>query len=169
MARNGHNRRIMTNIEEFLKSHQIDYVRYDHPAVYTCEEAEKYRGAMKGLASKNLLLRDEKGQRYFLVILPAKKRMDLKKFAGMVGAKKLTFAGDEILQSKLGLSTGAVSPFGLINDTNNEIKLYIDKEVDRANAVGFHPNVNTATLEISQSMFRKFLQAIGHELYVVDL
>lgn len=159
----------MTDVEQFLKSNQIEYVLHEHPAVYTCEEAKRYRGDIPGLASKNLLLRNQDSSRHFLMILPAKKRLDLKKLGNIVGIKKITFATREALQEKLGLETGAVSPFGLLNDEKNEIELYIDKEIYDAEIVSFHPNINTASVELSRDMFHKFLQAINHKANVIEL
>jgi len=34
----------MVNVEEFLKTNGVGYVLHNHPAVFTCEEAEKYCG-----------------------------------------------------------------------------------------------------------------------------
>lgn len=159
----------MTIVEDFLKSKDIKYVLHEHPAVYTCEEAEKYCGNVPGIACKNLLLRDKKGRRYFLVVLTADKRTDLKKFGGTVGESKITFASAEALLEKLGLEAGAVSPFGLLNDKKTEVEVYIDKDVYNADIVSFHPNRNTASLELSGEMFRKFLQAIENPIKVIDL
>src|SRR3990167_8246235 len=106
----------MTHVEDFLKSHNIQYALHEHPAVSTCEEAEKYCGDIPGLACKNLLLRDKKGRRYFLFVLPAEKRADLKQIGEIVGEKRVSFANAEALKEKLGLEPGAVSPFGLLND-----------------------------------------------------
>jgi len=159
----------MTIVEDFLKSKNIKYVLHEHPAVYTCEEAEKSCSNIPGLACKNLLLRDKKGRRYFLVVLPATKRSDLKKFAEIVGENKVTFASPEDLMEKLRLEPGAVSPFGLLNDKKNEVEVYIDGEVYNADIVSFHPNRNTASLELSGEMFHKFLQSIENLNKVIDL
>lgn len=61
-----------TNVEIFLQSHQIIYNLYEHPAVYTCEEAEKYCGDIPGLACKNLFLRDKKKKNIFYSFCPPK-------------------------------------------------------------------------------------------------
>lgn len=159
----------MTNVENFLKSKGIEYILHEHPAVYTCEEAEKYCGDIPGLACKNLLLRGKKSEKYFLVILPAEKRADLKKIGEIVGDKQITFANPEALLEKLGLEAGAVSPFGLLNDKNHEVEVYIDQKVYYATIVSFHPNRNTASLELSGAMFRKFLQVIENKIKVIDL
>jgi Ala-tRNA(Pro) deacylase len=159
----------MTNVEDFLKSKGIEFVLHKHPAVYTCEEAEKYCGDIPGLACKNLLLTGKKSGRYFLVILPAKKRADLKKISETVGDKQITFASPEALLEKLGLTPGAVSPFGLLNDKNHEVEVYVDQKVYYVKIVSFHPNRNTASLELSGAMFRKFLQTIENKTKVIDL
>ena len=158
----------MNNVKKFLSENNIEYVLHEHHAVYTCEEAEKHCGNIPGISCKNLLLRNKKGTRYFLAILPAEKQTDLKKFAEIVGENRLSFAGGDILKEKLGLESGAVSPFGLINDTDNTVELYIDRDVYDADIVGFHPNVNTATLELSKEMLHKFLQVIGHKVNIID-
>lgn len=157
------------NVQNFLKEHNIEFTLHEHPAVYTCEEAEKHCGNIPGIACKNLVLQDKKGLRYFLLVLPAKKQTDLKKFAGFVNVSKVTFASGEMLKEKLGLDPGSVSPFGLLNDEKKEVELYLNQEVANADIVSFHPNVNTATLALSQAMFRKFLQAIGCVPHVVEL
>ena len=156
----------MVNVEDFLASHNIIFVPHEHPAVYTCEELEQY--GVPGLPCKNLLLRDQKKKRYFLVILPASKRTDLKKLGEITG-EKLSFAGPEALQEKLGVEAGAVSPFGLINDTNNEVEVYIDKAVNAAASVHFHPNRNTASLELTGEMFQRYLKIIKNTIVLIDL
>jgi len=83
--------------------------------------------------------------------------------------KQITFASPEVLLEKLGLEPGAVSLFGLLNDKNHEVEIYIDKKVYNADIVSFHPNRNTASLELSKDMFRKFLQAIENKIEVIDL
>jgi len=155
--------------KNFLQQNDITYVLHEHPAVFTCAEAEEHCGNIPGLACKNLLIRNKDKSRYFLVLLPAEKRTDLKKLAGLLGENKITFASPDDLQAKLGLTPGEVSPFGLLNDKNQEVELYVDAEVHGAPIVSFHPNRNTATLELAQEMFHKFLAAIPHEPQIIEL
>ncbi len=159
----------MVDVEVFLQSKDIKYILHEHQAVYTIEDVEKYCRDIPGLACKNLLLRDQKKRRYFLVVLAAHKRTDLKRFGETVGESKLTFASQEALMEKLGLEAGAVSPFGLLNDKNNEVEVYIDSDVYHSETVSFHPNRNTATLQLSGEMFRNYLLAIENPIKVIDL
>lgn len=157
----------MINVEEFLKSNSIEYTVSEHPAVFTVEEASKHN--IPGFACKNLVIKDKGNNKYYLITLPAEQRFDFKKFGEIIGSKKLTFAEPEALQQKLGLDPGSVSPFGLLNDENHEIDFYIDNRVCNADIVGFHPNINTATLLLSNANFLKFLQALKNKVIKIDL
>ncbi len=156
------------NVEDYLKLKNIVYIVHEHPAVYTCEEAEKHCSDIPGLACKNLFLRGKKSGQYFLIILPAEKRAELKRIELLI-EEKITFASPDDLMEKLGLEPGSVSPFGLINDSEHEIIVLIDQDVYSSEIVGFHPNRNTATLELSRDMFHNFLESLENKILVVDL
>lgn len=91
----------MNKVEGFLKDNGIEYELHTHPAVFTVEEAAKYREAVPGMACKNLLIRTKDDGRLFLVTLAANKRFDFKKFGEIVGNKKLTFANNDVLKQVL--------------------------------------------------------------------
>jgi Ala-tRNA(Pro) deacylase len=148
-------------VEEYLTENAIKFAVYEHPAVFTCEEAEAHSANIPGLASKNLLLNNSKKSRFFLVILPAAKRLDLKKVEQITGEKHLSFASPETLLLKLGLTPGAVSPFGLINNKEHDVELILDSEVKQADILSFHPNRNTASVSIEAGEFEKYLEGVG--------
>lgn len=159
----------MSPVEQFLQSNGIGYTLHEHPAVFTCEEAEKYCAHVPGMPGKNLFLRNKNGTRYFLVILPAHKRSDLKKFGEIVGDKKITFCSSERLREKLGLEPGSVSPFGLLNDVEKQVEVFIDSEMYNSDIVNFHPNRNTASLELSKEMFHKYWYLLEQKKRVIEL
>lgn len=155
-------------IKNFLEKNQIKYTLHEHPPVYTCEEAEKYCGDIPGMPCKNLFLRNDKKTDYYLVVLPAKKRMDLKKFSEIVSSK-ISFASENDLKNILDLTPGAVSPFGLLNDKEVKTKLYIDEDLWNADIVSFHPNDNSETLEITREMFHRFINKLEHKENIIEL
>jgi Ala-tRNA(Pro) deacylase len=159
----------MKIVEDFLKENKIDYVVHEHPAVLTCEEAKEHCSHVPGVASKNLFLRDEKKQRYFLVILDASKRADLKKLGEIFAAKRLSFANEVELKEKLGLEPGSVSLFGILNDKKKEVELYIDSDFYDESVVNFHPNRNTASVELSREMLKKVLDCLEHKSNIVEI
>ena len=103
------------------------------------------------------------------MVVPASKRADLKKLAEIFDEKKLSFASGEVLMEKLGLEPGSVSPFGLLNDEEQEVEVFIDKDLYEADIVNFHPNINTASVEIQREMFHKYLDGLPHKINVIEV
>jgi Ala-tRNA(Pro) deacylase len=99
----------------------IPFTLHEHPPVYTVDEANRYWGAVSGAHCKNLLLRNRKGTRHYLVIVLSLKSPDLKALTGSLGEDRLSFASPERLMKFLGLPPGSVSPFGLINDRGKRL------------------------------------------------
>ncbi len=159
----------MDNVFEFLKKLNIDYKIYNHPAVFTVEEAKKHRIAEDFGENKNLFLRNKKGSKHYLVTLDAEKHLDLDKLGEILEEKGLSFASPDILKKYLGLTPGSVSPFGLINDANKEITFVFDNNLLKNEKLGFHPNINTQTLVLGTNDFKRFLDSIGNKIIFLDL
>jgi len=155
-------------LQEWLKNYQIAYNIYTHPAVFTVEEAKLHCGHIPGMKCKNLFLKDVKGRNYFLVTIPAMKKLDFDQFAKIVNLPVVKFANDEELQGFLGLSKGAVSPLGLINDENNKVLYLIDKDVWTSEIVTFHPNINTETLELTQEAYQLLVKCTGNKFQIIE-
>jgi len=147
----------------------IAFTRHEHPPVATVEEAEKHWAGISGTHCKNLFLRNQKGNRHYLVIVPASKRVDLRKVAEQIGDGKLSFASAERLMTHLGVMPGAVSPFGLINDRDRAVRVVLDRDLKSAERVSFHPNTNTVTLAIAAADFDRFLQSCGNTTQYVTV
>lgn len=159
----------MEDIYKILKYLNIEYVEHNHPAVFTCEEAQKYRKGIEGESFKNLFLRNKKGNKHFLLVTFANKQIDLKRISEMMKEKNLSFASSERLFKYLKLTPGSVSPFGLINDKKREVKVILDKEITKEKIFNFHPNINTATFQISNEDFKKFLKWCGNEVLEIEI
>ncbi|MBI4004952.1 prolyl-tRNA synthetase associated domain-containing protein [Candidatus Roizmanbacteria bacterium] len=148
----------MNTIYQVLSKLEIPYEKHEHPAVYTVEEALKYMRGNEGTYNKSILLRNKKGSNYYLVVTLGSKRLDLKELASFLHESKLSFSSAEKLKEYLGVTPGSVSPFGLMNDTQNVVQVIIDEDLLKFSQQGFHPNDNTATLIISTADFMKFLE-----------
>lgn len=158
----------MTDIYTFLDKHTISYQKFDHPAVFTCEEAERLCPVMPGVSLKNLFLRDKNGKRHFLVIVGYDKSTDLKGLKEMLGTAKLSFASPECLQEYLGVAPGSVSLLGLINDRMRAVEVIIDRKL-WGQSFQCHPLVNTATLVVSHEGIKHFLEMTAHTYQIVEV
>lgn len=156
------------DVKKYLTSKGISFKEFKHNPVYTVEEAKNERiyDDIKGIHSKNLFLKERKGKRFYLVIMPEHKPLDMKELGEKLG-DKIKFANEDNLKEILDLSPGSVSPFGLINDTEHKVKLIIDEVVWEADYVSFHPNVNTATLELSKEDFHKYVESLANEREII--
>ncbi len=150
-----------------LRELGITYTRHEHPPVATVEEAEQHWGGIDGTHCKNLFLRNQKGNRHYLVVLTSSKKADLKAVADQVGDGKLSFGSPERLMTHLGLTPGSVSPFGLINNRDHAVRLVLDRDLKAATRLSFHPNINTVTFTISAADFARFLEACGNPVQYV--
>ena len=154
------------NIKEYLRNLGINFNVHTHKPVFTCSEAEKECTFNNGIHSKNLFLKDKKATSFFLYVLPFNKKADLKELGKFLQCK-LTFANETDLKDILGLTSGSVSVFGLINDRENKVNLVLDKEVYESKNVYFHPNINTETLELSQTDFNKYLKSLNNKIIII--
>ena len=153
----------MDQILHLLKKLGINHILHTHPPVFTCSEADKYWKNSKAAHTKNLFLKTEKPpHKYFLYILECSQRANLKSLSLSL-TSRLTFANNHELSTILGLTPGSVSPFGLIHDKDHKVTVLIDHQLPTMNYLLFHPNINTATLEISWKDFKKFLSHTGHD------
>lgn len=147
----------------------LGYDRFEHPAVFTADEAAMHWAGLNGTPVKNLFLRNKKGDRHYLVILGIEKQADLKQLVKVIGDDRLSFGSPERLMARLGLTPGSVSPFGLINDATKSMTVIIDADLKNAGRLIFHPNINTASLTISFADFEKFLSARGNVVRYINL
>lgn len=158
----------MKNIYEVLSRLDIEYQKYEHPAVFTVEEASKYdRG--DAIHSKNLFLRNKKGDKHYLIVIRSSIKVNIKNLEEKLGEKNLSFASPDRLMKYLGLTPGSVSPFGLINDISKEVNVIVDNGLMLGERQAFHPNINTVTLVLKTSDFKKFLDYTGNNLVYMDL
>ncbi len=159
----------MDKVLGVLKSLNIPYDLHEHPAVFTVAEADPYYQDSSGGKSKNLFLRNRNKSKYYLVIIESSKRINLESLAKNLSEVKLSFASPEDLKNILGLTPGSVSPFGLINDTEKKTTVIIDRDLWKYDRLHYHPNVNTATVELSRDDFKKFLDHCGNPIEFLSL
>ncbi len=158
----------MEEVKELLTNMNIEYDIVYHPAVFTTEDADKYIEGMDGVPSKTLFMAGKKDRNFYLFILDDSKRVDIKKISEIVG-ERLHFGKEEHLKEKMNLVPGMVSLFGLINNKDHDIKIYIDKEILNEKKITFHPNDNTATMFIKIDDMFKFIKNLDYEYCLIDM
>jgi len=156
-------------IDETLTDLEIPFERVEHAPVFTCDEAYAAMPGHDSVQTKNIFLRDKRGRRHLLLVTTCERVVDVKRFAEQCDADRLSFASPERLMKYLGVEPGSVTVLGLINDSENSVELYVDRDVWNAPLWRCHPLVNTATLVIPRSGIEKFLVHTGHRAHVIEL
>lgn len=159
--------------EEVLKKLQelnIAYKEVEHTPVYTIEDMDNLGNVFEDAKiCKNLFVRDQKGKRHFLVVLPEEKRAPLAEIAVKIGSTKLSFASEERLMKYLKLEPGSVTPLAVINDESNEVEVVFDEDLKNEKLLGVHPCVNTATILISPENLEKYVKESNNKLKYIKI
>lgn len=134
---------------------------FEHRAVFTVEEARAVHALVPGLHCKNLFLKDAKGA-LWLVVAPAEAAIELKTLHSRIGAKRLSFGSAALLLEVLGVEAGSVTPFALINDRAQRVKVVLDQGMMAAPLLNFHPLANTASTTIMPADLIRFIESCGH-------
>lgn len=139
----------------------ISYEMHEHPPLPTVEIALEYWKNITSTHCKNLFFRNHKGNRHYLVIIECHKNLAIHDLEHMLHQGKLSFASPERMERCLGTTPGSVSLFGLINDPDRKVTLFLDSDLLHAERLSFHPNDNTASLVISNADFHRFIEMWG--------
>ena len=152
------------NIIKRLSELNIEYELVEHEAAFTMEEYNALGFNPNDEICKNLFLRDYKGKRHMLVVIKGSKQADLVLIRNEIDSSRLSFASDERLSKYLDVKKGSVSPFGIINDSENAVEVYFDEDLKNMPRLGFHPNDNTATIFLSFEDINRYIESTGHKI-----
>lgn len=168
-----------TLVLNYLDEHHISYTCYNHPEGKTIEEAKRWWHNDGSVHCKNIFMRNHKGNQHYLICFHCDHDLaihDLEQrlkaslqAAGQPAPGKLSFASPERMMRYLGLEPGSVSPFGLINDTQHHVILFLDKNLLQAEYLSFHPNDCRGTVVIALNAFQHYLQCVGNRVEWIDL
>lgn len=147
---------------DFLDTNHFVYQRIEHPAVFTCDEAEAHHTGIEAVSTKNLFLCDKKKRRYFLVVTSCERTVRLDDLKARLNVSHLRFGSEKDLMQLLGVGRGSVTMMGLANDTEHRVTLWIDSEIWGGRQFLCHPLVNTATLVFSKAELERFFALTGH-------
>jgi Ala-tRNA(Pro) deacylase len=154
---------------KILEELGVNYKYHEHPPIPTIEEAKIHWEDLDATHCKNIFFRDHKGKKHYLVILEHTQKLAIRDLEQRLKRGKLTFASEKRLEKYLKLTPGSVSPFGLINDKENHVHLFIDENLKQAKTISFHPNINTASLVVDFNDFKRYLDYTGNTYEFIKL
>ena len=157
-------------VYDFLDRMGVEYSRIDHEPAFTmevCQEIDKVLGAT---ICKNLFLCNRQKTAFYLLMIPGDKVFKTKELSHQIGSARLSFGEQEFMEEFLDITPGAASVMGLMNDTENRVRLLVDEDVLKGEFLGCHPCVNTSSLKLrTEDVFGKLIQEMHHDMTVVKL
>lgn len=151
-----------------LDARGIHYRVIYHSPVYTIEEMEQLELNQYGEIAKNLFLRNANGKVHFLVVLCHDKTVNLKELQKKLETSALSFASENRLQKYLNLTKGAVTPIGILNNHDQSVIVVFDNDLKEKDAIGIHPNDNTATVWMQFEDIVNLVTEHGNEVRFLD-
>ena len=143
-------------VYDLLDELQISYERVDHPVLMTIADCAEVDQTLHITICKNLFLCNHQKTDFYLLMMP--------------GEPRLSFADESYMEEFLNITPGSVSIMGLMNDTQNRVKLLIDREIAESEYLGCHPCINTSSLKLrTKDVLEKFLPKVHHSYQVLDL
>ena len=155
---------------DLLEKCGIEFERVDHDAANTIEECLEVDELLEMEICKNLFLCNSSKTNYYLLLMPGSKKFRTAELSKQIGSSRLSFASYEDMEKMLDLTPGSVTVMGLMNDTENKVRLLIDSDVLKDELFGCHPMINTSSLRFkTEDMVKKLLPAMKHEYIEVNL
>ena len=152
-------------IYDYLQQNSIWHEITEHKAVYNMAELAEVPCPYPEADAKNLFVRDDKKQNYYLITVKGEKRVNLKAFRKAQGMRNLSFASAEDLLTRLALIPGAVTPLGVLNDETRSVQVFLDQDfLQEPGLVGVHPNENTATVWLKTEDLIRIIREHGNEV-----
>ncbi len=157
-------------VYDYLKQENISYEITEHKAVYNMAEISGIEIPYPEYGAKNLFVCDDKKRNYYLITVKGDKRVDLKEFRKNNNTRALSFASAGDLMDIMGLIPGAVTPLGLLNDSECKVTLFLDNDfMNDLGMIGVHPNDNTATVWMKAKDLMKLIRQHGNTVNIVQI
>lgn len=154
---------------DYLTGIGVDAPIVPYPAHSTVEEGKRLRGDLAGSFTKNLLLKDKKSSLFF-VTAHEDAEIDLRTLHTRIGARgRLGFAPATTMLELLHVTPGTATPLALHHDTTGAITLVVDRRLEGADQLNFHPMTHTESIGLTWNQFAGFAAASGHRPVIAEM
>ena len=141
----------------------IPYGRIDNDPAVTMEDCIAIDQALGVPTVKTLLLCNRQQTVFYLYVMPGDKPFSTKDFGAALQISRVSFAPAAMLQEFLGTEVGATTPLSLVADTENRVRLIIDKAAVAPESVGCPDGTTTCYMRIrTADLLEKFIPATNH-------
>ena len=155
---------------DLLENLGISYDRVSGDPADTMEKCAAVSKVLGLSICKNLFLCNRQKTQFYLLAMAPDKPFHTKDLSRQIGSARLSFAPEEKLWELLHCTPGSATILGLMNDTEHQVRLLMDRETYEAEELSCHPCICTSSLKLKMAdILQKFLPYTGHSVTVVDL
>lgn len=129
-------------IRDHLDAIGVDYVLTEHAEVRTSAEAARIRGVDLRTGAKAMVV--AAGDRLWLVVLAADRKLDWKKLRAVLGTRKVGLAPSADAERATGIQVGAIPPLGNLIG----LETIFDQSVVDTDVVHFNAGSRTHSIEM---------------------
>ncbi len=147
----------LENIKTILKNTGVEFEVIEHEPVRTSEDAARIRNEPLKEGIKAIVVKTRGADNFYVVDVPADRRVDLKKVEKIIGAKSVTLANAEEVLRETGCEVGGVPPLG----HKKPSKIYVDEKVFDNEFNEFNAGLTTVSIRIKSNELRKAFNALN--------
>lgn len=156
---------------QLLDENRIPYELHEHERAFTIDDCLQMSFIDENVTiCKNIMLCNRQKTQFYLMLLKPRTPFRTAVVSKALGVSRLSFAPEEALEEKLHLTSGSVSPLGLMFDRDHEITLCYEPGICDTKQIAFHPCDNAATVIFTQEAFwKQVIPALGIHPVKVEL
>ena len=152
-----------------LENLKIDYEYVTNDVVEVMDECIDIDRALECEVRKSILLTNKKHTTFFLVVIPAKKSLDVKLLEVKLGISGLSFASSEEMEKNLSVLPGSLTILSVVSDLDDYVQVIIDKEVFECEYFACNTGTNKRHIKMKTSDLSRYLKQVHHRVKIVEL
>jgi Ala-tRNA(Pro) deacylase len=158
------------DVYALLQTLGMPFTHTAHAEAHTMEDLVQVEETLGAPFCKNLFLTNRQKTEFILLLIRGDKRFRTAEVSRRLGRSRLSFGEEDTLFELLGVHPGAITPMGLVFDTEHKVQLVMDRETKEQEYFCCHPCRNNGTLKMKTAdVLNVFLKHTGHEPMTVDL
>lgn len=161
---------LQKKVYETLEKLQIPFERVDTDEAITMEDCIAINKKLNMNMVKTLFLCNRQQTAFYLFITDGNKPFRSKNFSNALSVPRVSFAPAEQMDAMLGTKIGAATVFSSLLDSENKIRIVIDKDVLEEECYGCSDGTTTGYMKVkTDDIFRKFLPYTKHTAAVIEV
>ena len=161
---------LQEKVYKTLEELSIYFERVETDEAITMEDCVEIDRKLQMKMVKTLFLCNRQKTDFYLFITCADKRFDSKKFSSELDIARVSFADETLMNEMLGTKIGAATIFSSLIDSDNHIKIVIDKDVLNEEYYGCSDGTTTGYMKIkTDDVIHKILPYANHQEMVIEM